>query len=153
MKNSKIDDIGKKLDVEPSAIEKEQYKNRLKKRSFWIVNALNFILSSAIGIILGLYEHSYQSFYPFQTMNARVGLLGVFSVNLSNGILTIPQRSYSIFRKKQKIGIFSINLILSVIGYVIFYNLIASSDPLSSATYYNVYIHQKRSKNYCKNIN
>ena len=144
MENNKINEIGKKLDVEPSEIEKEQNKNRLKKGSFWIINALSIILSSTIGIIFGVFEHSYQSFYPFHTMNAKIGLLGVSSVNVTNGILTIPQRPYSILRKKQRILIFSINFILSLIGYGILYGLVASSDQLSHAILYNVYDSSKK---------
>ncbi|MBA7580980.1 hypothetical protein ES708_22879 [subsurface metagenome] len=147
MENNKINEIGKKLDVEPSEIEKEQNRNRLKKGSFWIVNALSLILSSTIAIIFGLFEHSYQSHYPFYTMNAKIGLLGVSSVNLTNGILTIPQRSYSILRKEQRISIFFLNLILSIIGYGFIYGLVASSDQLTHAILYNVYDSSKRSNN------
>ncbi len=148
MKNSKIDDIGKKLDVDTSEIEKEQNKNQLKKRSFWIINALNLILSNTIGLIFGIMEHQYQSFYPFHTMNAKIGLLGVSSVNMTNGILTIPHRPYSILRKKQRIWIFSINLILSIIGYGILYSLVASSDKLTSAILYNVYDSSKKNQQF-----
>jgi ABC-type branched-subunit amino acid transport system permease subunit len=140
MENNNINEIGKKLDVKTSEIEKEQKKrNRSLRKSFWVLNALNLILSSVIGLIFGLFEHRYQSHYPFYTINAKVGLLGVSSVNFVNGKLTIPQRSFSILRKKQRIGIFCINLILSFIGYGILYSLVASSDKLTSAILYNVY--------------
>ena len=144
MENNKINEIGKKLDVEPSEIEKEQNKIRSKKISFWIVNALSLILSSAFGLIFGLFEHSYQSHYPFYTSNAKIGLIGVSSVNLTNGILTIPQRSYSILRKEQRISIFFWNLVLSIIGYGIIYGLVASSDQLTHAILYNVYDSSKK---------
>ena len=147
MENNKINEIGKKLDVEPSKIEKEQNKNRLKKGSFWIVNALSLILSSAFGLIFGFFEHSYQSFYPFHTTNARIGLLGVSSVNVTNGILTIPQRSYSILRKKQRIWIFCINIVLSIISYRFFYSLNASSEQLFAPMIYDVYDSSKKSNN------
>ena len=144
MENNKINEIGKKMDVEPSEIAKEQNKIRSKKRSFWIVNALSLILSSAFGLIFGLFEHSYQSHYPFYTSNAKIGLIGVSSVNLTNGILTIPQRSYSILRKEQRISIFFWNLVLSIIGYGIIYGLVASSDQLTHAILYNVYDSSKK---------
>lgn len=144
MENNKINEIGKKLDVKPSEIEKEQNKIRSKRRSFWIVNALSLILSSAFGLIFGLFEHSYQSHYPFYTSNAKIGLIGVSSVNLTNGILTIPQRSYSILRKEQRISIFFWNLVLSIIGYGIIYGLVASSDQLTHAILYNVYDSSKK---------
>ena len=146
MENRKIDEIGEKLNVNSSEIEPTKSPNWFKKYSFWIVNALNIILSSTIGIIFGVFEHSYQSHYPFHTMNAKIGLLGVSSVNVTSGILTIPQRSYSILRKKQRIWIFSINLILSIIGYGILYSLNASSDQLTSAILYNVYDSSKKNQ-------
>ena len=65
MENNKINEIGKKLDVESSEIEKEQNKIRTKKISFWVLNALNLILSSTFGLIFGLFEHQYHSSYPF----------------------------------------------------------------------------------------
>lgn len=146
MENEKIQEIGKKLDVEPSEIEKEQNKIRSKKKySFWVLNALNLILSSTIGLISGLFEHRYQSHYPFIfSEKGMIGLLGVFPVNITNGILTIPQRPHSILRKQQRILIFSINLILSIIGYGFLYSLVASSDQLSNPILYNVYDSSKK---------
>ena len=73
-----------------------------------------------------------------------MGLLGVSSVNNVNGKLTIPQKPYSILRKRQRIWIFSINLILSIIRYGILYSLVASSDKLSYGILYNVYDSSKK---------
>ena len=144
MENNKINEIGKKLDVKPSEIEKEQ-KNRPLRKSFWVLNALNLILSSTFGLIFGLFEHQYHSSYPFFfSKYGSFGFLGVIPVNITNGILTIPQRPYSILRKRQRIGIFSLNLILSIIGYGFLYSLFASSDQLTYAILYNVYDSSKK---------
>ncbi len=144
MNDDKINEISKKLDVKPSEIEKEQQKIKSIRKSFWGLNAMNLIFSNAIGLIFGLFEHRYQSHYPFYTLNAKIGLLGVFSANFVNGKLTIPQKPYSILRKKQRIWIFSINFLLSIIGYGILYGLVASSDKLSGGILYNVYDSSKK---------
>ncbi|QEE16167.1 hypothetical protein DSAG12_01996 [Promethearchaeum syntrophicum] len=145
MDEKRIDEIGEKLNVNSSEIKKRKSPNWFKKHSFWIINITNFVLSSLLGIIFGLFEQSYQSFYPFQTKNAKMGLLGVSSVNLTNGILTILQKSNSISKKIQRILIFSMNLILSLIGYWVFYSLSASSSGLlGMAMDYDVYDSSKQ---------
>ena len=146
MKNSKIDDIGKKLDVNSSEIQPKISKNWLKKYSFWMINATNFVLSSLMGLIFGLTllnnPEAHLGHYPYINDNKFKTYLGVISINLVNGIITIPQKKYSNLNRMIRIGIVILNFIVSLtISQVIYTSLISllPPNPQGLEIMYNVY--------------
>ena len=139
MNNKKIDDIGQKLNVNSSEIEPRISPKRFKKHSFWIANATTSILSILAGIIFGIIEtRDYLSNYPY-TDPYKFGphsFYGVFSINIANGVYTIPKRKYFYLSQIKRIGIYIINLIISFATYWVFYRLLGS---YGNAIAYNVY--------------
>ncbi|MBA7580978.1 hypothetical protein ES708_22877 [subsurface metagenome] len=105
MDNKKIDEIGDKLNVNSSEIETRKSPNWFKRNSFWIVIATNFILSILVGITFGIIEKSN---YPYTYTNkfSTYSLLGVSSINITNGVYTIPKRKYFNLNHIKRIGIY-----------------------------------------------
>ena len=139
MNIKKIDEIGEKLNVNSSKIEPRKTPNWFKKHSFWIANATTSILSILVGITFGLIETSdYISNYPYTYPNkfGPHSFYGVASINIVNGIYTIPKRKYFNLNQIARIGIYIINLIISFAIYWISYQSLGS---YSNAIAYNVY--------------
>ena len=139
MDNEKIDEIGEKLNVNSSEIEPGKSQNLFKKLSFWIANAINFILSIIFGIISGVIDKNiYFSNYPYISPDyfSPFSLLSISSINIANGVYTIPKRKYFNLNQIKRIGIYVINLIISVAVYRIIYQ---SFGPYSAAIKYGVY--------------
>ena len=139
MNNKKIDDIGEKLNVNSSEIKPRNSPNWFKKHSFWIVNVTNFILSILVGITFGILENSnYLSNYPYTNSYkfSTYSLLGVSSINIANGVYTIPKRKYFNLNQILRIGVYIINLIISFAVYRIIYQ---SFDTYGAAIKYGVY--------------
>ena len=146
MKKSKIDEIGAKLDVNSLGIEARKYPNWFKKHSYWMIHATNFVLSSFLGLILGLTVLNNPNVnagsYPYINNNKIKTSWGVISINLVNGIITIPQRKYFNLGRMMRIGIAILNLIVSfTISQVIYGSLISllPSAPINEAILYSVY--------------
>ena len=141
MNNRKIDEIGEKLNVNSSEIKSNESPNWFKKHSFWIANATTFILSILFGIISGvIFENIYLSNYPYTYSYSykprTYGLLGISSINIANGVYTIPKRKYFNLNQILRIGVYIINLIISFAVYRIIYQ---SFDTYGAAIKYGVY--------------
>ena len=139
MNKEKIDEIGQKLNVNSSDIKPMKSQNSFKKHSFWIANAITFILSTIFGIISGVIDKNfYLSNYPYISPDyfSLFSLLGVSSINIANGVYTIPKRKYFNLNQIMRIGIYVINLIISFAVYRIIYQ---SFGPYSAAIKYGVY--------------
>ena len=120
MDNEKIDEIGEKLDVNSSEIKPRKSQNWFKKHSFWMIHATNFVLSFLLGLIFGLiFLNSYRnaSAYPYKKDEVKPlvneALWGIISINIVNGIITIPQKKNSNLNRMVRIGIFILNFIVS----------------------------------------
>ena len=153
MDNNKIDEIGEKLNVNSSEIEKKKSLKWFKRYSFWIVNAINFILSILLGIILGVIDKNiYLSNYPYTNANkfSTYSFLGVTSINIANGVYTIPKRKYFNLNQIKRIGIYIINLVISFAVYRIFYQ---SFNSYGVAIKYGVYKSPTNINNQYENIN
>ena len=127
MDNKKIDEIGEKLNVNSSEIQPRKSPNWFKKHSFWILNTTNFVLSSLMGIFFGVIDrNTYLSNYPYIFTNeySIFSIFGVSSINIVNGIYTIPKRRYFNLNQIMRIGIYIINLIISfAVSTILFQSL------------------------------
>ncbi len=135
MENNKIDEIGEKLNVNSFEIRPRKSSNWFNKHSFWMINAINFILSILVGVTFGLMEKSYYP-YTYSYKFSSFSLLGVSSINIANGVYTIPKRKYFNLNQIKRIGIYIMNLIISFAVYRIIYQSLAS---YGAAVRYNVY--------------
>ena len=139
MDNEKIDKIGEKLNVNSSEIKPMKSQNSFKKHSFWIANATTFILSIIFGIISGVIDKNiYFSNYPYISPDyfSPFSILSVSSINIANGVYTIPKRKYFKLNQMKRIGIYIINLIISFAVSTI---LFQSFGSISNSIAYNVY--------------
>ena len=120
MDNKKIDEIDKKLNLNSSEIESRKSQNWSQKHSFWMIHAINLVLSSVIGLIFGLIKMKD----PYNAPNFLMAPWIVLSINIVNGIITIlPQKKYFNLNRMVRIGIVILNFIVSFasfIGYYIF---------------------------------
>ena len=116
MNKEKIDEISQKLNVNSSEIKPMKSQNWFKKYSFWIANATTFILSIIFGIISGVIDKNiYFSNYPYISPDyfSPFSILSVSSINIANGVYTIPKRKNFNLNQIMRIGIYIINLIIS----------------------------------------
>ena len=146
MDNKKIDEIGKKLNVNSSEIEPRKSPNWFKKHSFWMIHFTNFILSSLMGVIFGLTllynPDANAGSYPYINRNKFKTSLGVLSINIVNGIITIPQKKYFNLGRVMRIVIVILNFIFSItISRVIFNSFIPllPPKPINESILYSVY--------------
>lgn len=148
MNNKKIDEIGEKLNVNSSEIEPTKSPNWFKKNSLWMIHTTNFVLSSLMGLIFGLISlndpYMITGTYPYMHINSNryKAFWGVISINLVNGIITIPQKRYFNLGRMIRIGIFILNFIVSLTLSHFIYNSLISLIPPQSLGYtplYSVY--------------
>ena len=134
MDNEKIDEIGEKLNVNSLEIKKKPLK-RFNKFSFWIIHSTNFFLSILVGVTFGIIGKSN---YPYQSTNkiSAYSLIGVSSINIANGVYTIPKRKYFKLNQFMRIGIYIINLIIS---FAVSMFLFQSLGSYGAAVRYGVY--------------
>ena len=135
MDKEKIDEIGEKLNVNSSEIEPRKSQNWFKKHSFWMIQVSNFFLSSLMGLIFSLtllnvpytgypYSDSYSEQNAFRTK------WGVLSINIMNGIITIPPKRFSNLNRIVRIIIVLLNFIVSfALSRVIFQHIIMLRPP------------------------
>lgn len=146
MNREKIDEIGQKLNVDSSGIEPRKSLNWFKKHSFWTINGISFVLSSLMGLIVGLSRkqrgtvgYPYSNYDPFKNLI----ITGVHTINIFTGILTVlPKRKYSNLSRMVRIGIAILNLIFSLTISLVIYNFLISLIPplsIDEAILYNVY--------------
>ncbi len=144
MENNKINEIGKKLDIDTSVIVKERIKDKKKKILYIISNALNFVLSCTLGGFLGYSEFREITGYPFLNNNNMIGLFGVSLTNFLNGGFTFSQRFNSVLNKKKKRWIFIVNFFMSIIAYITIFANVAYSNGHPGGIMYNVYDSSKK---------
>ena len=129
MDNKKIDEIGEKLNINSSEIKPIKSPNWFKKYSFWKMQTINFVLSNLFGIFFGLIDRiTYLSNYPYFYTNyyTTFSILGVSSINIANGVYTIPKRKYFNLNQTKRIGIYIINLIISFTVSIILFQSLGS---------------------------
>ena len=132
MENNIFIEFGKKLNVEPSEIDPKKSSNWFKKYLFWMINALNLVLSSLLGLIIGLNEkEDGPPSYPYRSAHSDRIYLGVGAINIVNGIISLlPQRNYSNKNQIVRIGIVFLNLIVSLtISHVIYASILSIPPP------------------------
>jgi len=144
MEKNKINEIGKKLDVDPSGIIKEKSKNKKKYKQYYIANSLNFILSSIFGVVFGLFEHKDFTGYPYANFNNIFGLFGTFITNFLNGIYVMSPRFNYILNNKKRFPKVILNAFLSFLSYLIIFGLVAYSNGTPTGIMYNVYDSNKK---------
>ena len=146
MDREKIDEIGEKLGVNSLDIERRNSQNWIKNYSFWTINGISFVLSSLMGLIVGLSRkqrgtvgYPYSNYDPFKNFI----ITGVHTINIFTGILTVlPKRKYSNFSRIVRIGIAFLNLIFSLTISLVIYNFLISLIPplsIDEAILYSVY--------------
>ncbi|MBA7580979.1 hypothetical protein ES708_22878 [subsurface metagenome] len=139
MDNEKIDEIGEKLNVNSSEIKPRKSPNWFKNHLFWIANATTFILSILFRIISGVIDKNiYFSNYPYISPDyfSPLSLLSASSINIANGVYTIPKRKYFKLNQIMRIGVYIINLIISFAVSTILFQSLGSYN---NAIAYNVY--------------
>ncbi|MHA1744644.1 MAG: hypothetical protein ACTSWW_01525 [Promethearchaeota archaeon] len=150
--NQKIDEVGKKLDLDPKDISGTPSQKR-KNRVFWGINAINVLLSGIWGLLFGFLEYRTQrSTYPYDSI--RRGNISFLGSNVVTGILTLPNRRFnSKYNGLKRVGIFCGNVVLSFLVYLGFIELFKTfpnflgffepvpnvEDNLSVAVLYGVY--------------
>ena len=146
MNHAKIDYIGKKLNVNSSEIEPRKSQNWFQRYSFWMIQVTNFVLSSLMGVIFGLNliyaPYLNTGSYPYIHLNQHKTSFGVLSINIVNGIITIPQKKYFDLGRVMRIVIVILNFIVSIaLSQVIFNSIIPllPPAPLNESILYNVY--------------
>lgn len=146
MDNKKIDEIGDKLNVNSPDIESRKSQHWFKKHSFWMMHATNFVLSGLMGLIFSLLLLNDPSMnagsYPYIDDNKHKTTWGVLSINLMNGIITIPQKKYFNLGRMIRIGIVILNFIVSfAISQFIFDSIISllPPKPIGISLLYGVY--------------
>ena len=135
MENKKIDEIGEKLDVSSSVIKLKKSPKRFKKLSFWMIHFTNFVLSSLMGLIVGLNAMKYDPpNYPYNTYNDIVHFR-VLSINAVNGIITIlPKKKIFNLNRMGRIWIAFLNYIISLTISLVIYNYIILAPPPPTLT-------------------
>lgn len=127
MNNEKIDEIAEKLNVNSPEIVQKKYQKWFKKHSFWKIQTTNFVLSNLFGIFFGVLDRiTYLSNYPYIYTNyyTTISILGISSINIANGVYTIPKRKYFNLNQTKRIGIYIINLIISfAVSMILFQSL------------------------------
>ena len=130
MDNKKIDEIGKKLDVNSSEINPKKSTNWFKKHSFWMIHSVSFVLSSLMGLFFGLHildNWEEAVFYPYYIDRIKRNTIGgVVSINILNGIITIiPKTRDNKLNRIVRSGIVILNFIFSLtITLIIFLNIL-----------------------------
>ncbi|QEE16166.1 hypothetical protein DSAG12_01995 [Promethearchaeum syntrophicum] len=144
MDKKKIEKIGEKLNINSSEIEPKNSQNRLIKHLFWKIQVSNFVLSNLYGIFFGVIDRiTYLSNYPYIYTNyySTFSILGVSSINIANGIYTIPKRKNFNLNQIMRIGIYIINLIIS---FAVSRLLFLSIGSFGIAIKYGVYDSSKK---------
>ena len=146
MNNEKIDEICEKLNINSSEIDPRKSQNWFRKHSFGMIHATNFVLSSLMGLIFGLNlindPYVNAGSYPYIHLNQHKTSFGVLSINIVNGIITIPQKKYFDLGRVMRIVIVILNFIVSIaLSQVIFNSIIPllPPAPLNESILYNVY--------------
>lgn len=146
MKNNKIDEIGKKLDVNTSVIIEERFEKIKKKNQYMMANTLTFILSCILGSFFGFLENREITGYPYLNNHNIIGLFGTSSINFLNGSFTLSQRFNSILSKRERFSKFILNAFLSIIAYLIIFGIVAYNKGTPTGIMYNVYDSSKKNQ-------
>ena len=150
MNNKKIDEIGEKLNVNSSEIKPKKFPNWFKKHSFWMIQVINFFLSILMSLFFGLtllnVPYNNRTGYPYSDsyseQNALRTTWGVLSINILNGIITIPTKRFSNLNRIVRIVITILNFIVSLaISHYIFRYIDMLRPPkfIHISILYNVY--------------
>lgn len=134
----KVEQVGKKLDVDPSILKEQKFKDAVQ-----MTNIFTIILSSFLGFFLGTRESMKITGYPFANTNDMIGIWSVSSLNFLNGRFTLSDRLNAISSKKTRVRVFIRTTLLAILTYFLFFGIFSASAD-SSGIMYNVYHSEKQ---------
>lgn len=145
MNDEKFAQFGEKLNVDPADLPPKKSDIWAKKVGFFLLQGLVLAASSIFGLVLGLTEHSYQGSYPFNSMSGLIGGVGLIGIDTVNWKLTIKKDAEVGISLPRgiKIPVVLVNMVFSLVGYLVLFSLTASSDNLTNPMLYGVYAEEK----------
>ncbi|MHA1621220.1 MAG: hypothetical protein ACTSVO_03685 [Candidatus Heimdallarchaeaceae archaeon] len=118
-----LEEVGDLVDVDPTEIKKKTRKKLHGYIIHYSVQVFVLLLSSLMGYLFVLWEHSHRSGYPYEVTlnNGFLGSLSLFAVHGGNAVhSTFHKKRYSL-SKVEVYPAMIVNLILSFISFFVIF--------------------------------
>jgi len=150
MNEEKLNEVGGLADVDPTDIKQKKRRKIHGYLIHYLVQVFLFLLSSLMGYLFVLWEHSDRSGYPYGLLprHTYLGPISLFTLHGGNTV-------HSYFHKKRYnlsfVEVFPsifVNLIISFVSFFLIFNAFHQEpvSPLGVVTKYGVFEKRKSKK-------